>query len=199
MLHRLYPLCLLVLVAGGAGCAADRFAAMAPVPAQVPEEVTTIYLVRHAERAPGQGDVSISEAGRLRALALRDTLRRSGLDGHPRIPVSAHGRDRRAARRGAAPDGLAASAQHVWHRRRCRFARAHTARRLCRAHGPRRRPLEHDPRHAGRAHRHAPRRLRRRRFDGLYRVRLVRGSVVSSTRMRYGADDGVPDPIEPPR
>lgn len=48
--------------------AAVLLAGVAPLPAPVPS--TVVLVVRHAERAPGTGDVAISDAGQLRARAL---------------------------------------------------------------------------------------------------------------------------------
>jgi broad specificity phosphatase PhoE len=51
--------------------------AAAPAPAVAP--ATVVLLVRHAERAPGSGDVPISEQGRSRALALADIGKAAGV------------------------------------------------------------------------------------------------------------------------
>lgn len=42
---------------------------------------STIYIVRHAEKADASPDTELSEAGHARALALRDTLHMADLDG----------------------------------------------------------------------------------------------------------------------
>lgn len=64
----------LLLLLLAAGCAPPPPAAPAPSPA------TTVYVVRHAERASETDrDPTLSEAGRARAAALADSLARSGI------------------------------------------------------------------------------------------------------------------------
>lgn len=51
-------------------------------PAEGETKVTTVFLVRHAEKADGQGqDPSLSEAGKLRAEALARLLQNAGVKG----------------------------------------------------------------------------------------------------------------------
>jgi broad specificity phosphatase PhoE len=50
--------------------------AASPAP---PAPATVVLIVRHAERAPGTGDVPVSDAGRARALALADLGRVTGV------------------------------------------------------------------------------------------------------------------------
>src|SRR3970282_3027810 len=52
-------------------------AAATPSPPVVP--ATVVLLVRHAERAPGSGDVPISDVGRARALALAELGKTTGV------------------------------------------------------------------------------------------------------------------------
>jgi probable phosphoglycerate mutase len=51
--------------------------AAAPSPSVAP--ATVVLLVRHAERAPGSGDVPISEAGQARARALAEVGKVAGV------------------------------------------------------------------------------------------------------------------------
>ena len=53
--------------------------AAAPAPARAPAAATVVLLVRHAERAPGAGDVPISDLGRSRALALAEIGKVAGV------------------------------------------------------------------------------------------------------------------------
>lgn len=53
-------------------------ALLAAAPA-VPAPATVVLIVRHAERAPGSGDVQISDAGRARAQALADLGKEAGV------------------------------------------------------------------------------------------------------------------------
>jgi phosphohistidine phosphatase SixA len=60
------------------------FAQMPPVapsksPAPGKQKATVIYLVRHAEKAAGSGDVELSEAGQKRAACLATTLAHSNI------------------------------------------------------------------------------------------------------------------------
>jgi broad specificity phosphatase PhoE len=48
--------------------------------ASIHAQETIVYLVRHAERAIGSGDVPISDTGRVRANALLESLREARLD-----------------------------------------------------------------------------------------------------------------------
>jgi broad specificity phosphatase PhoE len=80
------PLALALLLLA-AGCAPS--AALAPV------APTTLLLVRHAERADDSQDSPLSEAGRCRAEALRETLALSGVEA---ILVSQYRRTHETAR-----------------------------------------------------------------------------------------------------
>ncbi len=53
--------------------------AAAPAPARAPAAATVVLLVRHAERAPGTGDVPLSDEGRSRALALAEVGKVAGV------------------------------------------------------------------------------------------------------------------------
>lgn len=57
--------------------AATIFVAAAPLPLAPP---TVVLVARHAERAPGPGDVPLSAAGEARARALADVAREAGVD-----------------------------------------------------------------------------------------------------------------------
>jgi len=52
---------------------------LAAAPAVAPAQATVVLLVRHAERAPGTGDVAISDQGRARALALAEIGKVAGV------------------------------------------------------------------------------------------------------------------------
>lgn len=52
---------------------------MAAAPAAPPVAATVVLLVRHAERAPGSGDVPLSEAGQARARALAEVGKVAGV------------------------------------------------------------------------------------------------------------------------
>jgi broad specificity phosphatase PhoE len=51
-----------------------------PIAAAEPREATTVYLVRHAEKAAGSENPALTEAGEQRASALANLLRDAGVD-----------------------------------------------------------------------------------------------------------------------
>jgi broad specificity phosphatase PhoE len=55
------------------------FSLVAAVPAPAVAPATVVLLVRHAERAPGTGDVPISDQGQARALALAEVGKVAGV------------------------------------------------------------------------------------------------------------------------
>jgi broad specificity phosphatase PhoE len=175
-------------------CASAERTASPPAPyVAPPPPVTTLYLVRHAERAPGQGDVSISDAGRLRALALRDTLLRRGVSA---IVVSQFRRTAETAQPLADATGLPLSIRtldlfDIKNEARTlatTLAREHAGRTVL--------VVGHSntiPAMLGALTGTERADLHDRDYDGLYVVRLV-GDQATVTRLRYGADDGTPDP-----
>lgn len=188
---RLHPRLLLLPALLIAGCALAPRPAIQPVPSAAP--VTTIYLVRHAERAPGQGDVPISEAGQLRARALRDTLAGRGIAA---IVVSQFRRTAETAQPFAEAAGLTVEARpfdlfdikngartlattlatEFAGRSVLVVGHSNTIPVMVGALTGTERPDLHDA-----------------DYDGLYIVRIVNGQTTAA-RIRYGADDGTPDP-----
>jgi broad specificity phosphatase PhoE len=62
---------LLLFLTGGLG---------SPAPVQAQEDVTVVFLVRHAEKVDDSRDPELSDEGRLRAAALAEVLEYSGID-----------------------------------------------------------------------------------------------------------------------
>ncbi|HYE58136.1 MAG TPA: histidine phosphatase family protein [Rhodothermales bacterium] len=185
---RVLPLVLLC------ACASSQRPAAVPVASTVyAPSVTTIFLVRHAERAPGQGDVPLSEVGRLRALALRDSLLRRGVSAivvsqwrrtadtaqplaeATGVPVTARPLDMFDVKGSARAVAMALAAEHAG-RTVLVVGHSNTIPAMVSAlTGTERADLNDGD------------------YDGLYVVRIT-GGQATVTRLRYGADDGVPDP-----
>ncbi len=164
-------------------------------PAPAEPTTTTILLVRHAERAPGEGDVSLSDAGQSRARALRDAL---GGRRIVRIVTTEWMRTQQTAAPVAAVLGLTPEVVRSASRDAAADARALITRLRAENRGQTVLVVGHSntiPAMLAVLVGRPVADFGSGDYDGLYEVVLDGERLVTAERRRYGADDGVADPV----
>ncbi len=156
---------------------------------------TTILLVRHAERAPGDGDVAISAAGEVRARALRDALAGRRI---ARIVTTEWRRTQQTAAPLAAAQGVTPEVVRATSRDAAADARALALRLRTEARGQTVVVVGHSntvPAMLAALLGRPVADFASGDYDGLYEVVLDGDRLVTVERRRVGADDGVADPV----